>query len=133
VAGTPFDFRRLRTIGQEINAANVQLEYGKGYDHNFVLRESSTKLARVATVVGDLSGIKMDIYTDEPGLQFYSGNFMRGVNTRKGGSNDVYRGRFALETQHFPDSPNQPSFPSTTLKPGDRYHTFTVYKFSINK
>lgn len=130
VAGTPLDFTKPTTIGARINDDNEQLKYGKGYDHNFVLNKSGDSLTHAATVIGDKSGIVMDIYTEEPGLQFYSGNFMQSKNTFKGGSKDDYRTAFAMETQHFPDSPNEPSFPSTVLKPGETYHTETVYKFS---
>ncbi|MGV3508633.1 MAG: aldose epimerase family protein [Sphingobacteriaceae bacterium] len=131
VKGTPFDFTKPTTIGARINEENVQLKNGKGYDHNFVLNKAKKGLNHAATVVGDLSGIQMDIYTQEPGLQFYSGNFMKGKNTFKGGSKDDYRTAFAMETQHFPDSPNQPDFPSTVLNPGEKYHTVSFYKFSV--
>ena len=117
VKGTPFDFTSPKTIGERIDANNEQLKFGKGYDHNFVLNKQA-KDQPVATVTGDKSGIVMEIYTDQPGLQFYSGNFMQGKNKMKGNHTDDFRTAFALETQHFPDSPNQPSFPSTLLKPG---------------
>jgi aldose 1-epimerase len=134
VAGTPFDFNKPTAIGLRINAKNQQLKNGTGYDHNFVLAGTAPgKYAHAATVVGDKSGIVMDIYTQEPGLQFYSGNFMQSKNTFKGGSKDDFRTAFAMETQHFPDSPNQPSFPSTTLKPGQVYKTSSYYKFSVKK
>lgn len=133
VAGTPFDFRQPETIGARIEQDNIQLKNGKGYDHNFVLNESDSGMRHAATVIGDQSGVKMDIYTEEPGLQFYSGNFMQSKNTFKGGAKDDFRTAFAMETQHFPDSPNQPSFPSTVLNPGDNYHTVSVYKFSVEK
>lgn len=133
VEGTPFDFTQATTIGERIGADNQQLKNGKGYDHNFVLNEAEEGLNHAATVVGDKSGIEMDIYTEEPGLQFYSGNFMKGKNTFKNGSTDDYRTAFAMETQHFPDSPNQSEFPSTVLNPGEKYHTVSVYKFSVKK
>lgn len=133
VKDTPFDFRILTPIGQQIKADHIQLSHGKGYDHNFVLRGFSNRMKHAATVIGDLSGIKMDIYTEEPGLQFYSGNFMSGKNRLKNGSVDSFRSAFALETQHFPDSPNQPTFPSTVLNVGEKYHTVSVYKFSVYK
>lgn len=133
VEGTPFDFTQPTTIGERIEADNQQLKNGKGYDHNFVLNEVEEGLHPAATVVGDKSGIKMDIFTEEPGLQFYSGNFMKGENTFKKGSTDDYRTAFAMETQHFPDSPNQLEFPSTVLEPGQQYHTVSVYKFSVEK
>jgi aldose 1-epimerase len=128
VAGTPFDFRKGCSIGSRINAHNEQLRNGKGYDHNFVLNPHSATTA-VASVIGDKSGIVMEIFTDQPGLQFYSGNFMLGKNTMKGGHKDEYRTAFAMETQHFPDSPNQTGFPSTVLKPSEIYQTTSIYKF----
>jgi len=103
--------------------------FGAGYDHNYVLRAHAADDV-VATVTGDQSGIVMEISTAEPGLQFYSGNFMKSLNTMKGGHKDDYRTAFAMETQHFPDAPNQPSFPSITLKPGETYQTMSTYKFS---
>jgi aldose 1-epimerase len=134
VAGTPFDFNKPTAIGLRINIKNEQLKNGTGYDHNFVLNgTASGKFAHAATVVGDKSGVVMDVYTQEPGLQFYSGNFMQSKNTFKSGSKDDFRTAFAMETQHFPDSPNEPSFPSTTLKPGQTYKTSSYYKFSVKK
>lgn len=134
VEGTPFDFREPVTIGERIDQDHQQLKNGKGYDHNFVLKTSEDKkMTHAASVIGDKSGIKMDIYTEEPGLQFYSGNFMKGKNTFKNGSKDEYRTAFAMETQHYPDSPNQPDYPSTVLKPGEEYHTVSIYEFSIDK
>jgi len=132
VVATPFDFRKPQTIGARINDDNQQLKYGRGYDHNFVLNENkSGGLNHAATVIGNKSGIKMDIFTEEPGLQFYSGNFMQGKNIFKTGSRDDFRTALALETQHFPDAPNQPTFPSTVLAPGKTYHTVSVYRFSV--
>ena len=111
---------------------NQQLKYGKGYDHNYILNGTKAMgITHAATVSGDKSGIVMDIYTQEPGLQFYSGNFMQSKNTFKGGAKDDFRTAIALETQHFPDSPNHPNFPSTELKVGDVYKTVSIYKFSI--
>lgn len=134
VKGTPFDFTFATTIGKRVEDDNEQLKFGKGYDHNFVLRQGKTSdLHHAATVVGDLTGIKMDVYTQEPGLQFYGGNFMQSKNTFKSGAKDDFRTAFCLETQHFPDAPNQPSFPSTVLKPGETYQTTSVYQFSIIK
>ena len=132
VAGTPFDFTKPATIGSRINDNNEQLKNGKGYDHNFVLDKHDITTP-VATVIGDKSGIKMEIFTTEPGLQFYSGNFMTGANTMLGGKTDSYRTGFAMETQHYPDSPNRPDFPSTELKPGQVYKTVTIYKFLVDK
>lgn len=131
VAGTPFDFSKPFTIGARIDVKNEQLSNGKGYDHNFVLNKTEGMgMFHAANVQGDQSGIVMDIYTTEPGLQFYSGNFMQGKNTFKGGTRDDFRTAIALETQHFPDSPNQAAFPSTVLKPGQTYKTSSIYKFS---
>lgn len=132
VIGTPFDFTTPHTIGERINATNDQLKNGTGYDHNFVLNETKKNgMNYVGSVIGDKSGIVMDVYTEEPGVQFYSGNFMKGENTFKSGATDDYRTAFALETQHFPDSPNQPNFPSIALNPTEKYHTISIYKFSI--
>lgn len=134
VAGTPFDFRQPTAIGSRIDADNQQLKFGKGYDHNFVLNPGEASGAKLAaTVLGDQSGIFMEVWTSEPGIQFYGGNFMNGGNPLKGGKKDDHRTAFCLETQHYPDSPNEPSFPSTELKPGQQYKTSTVYKFSVKK
>ena len=135
VVGTPFDFSKPTAIGSRIDTVNnVQLKYGKGYDHNFVLADQKSESLRpAATIVGDQSGIVMEIHTQEPGLQFYGGNFMQSKNTFKNGSKDDFRTAFCLETQHFPDSPNQPQFPSTLLKPGQTYKTRSVYKFSVEQ
>ncbi|WP_431216591.1 aldose epimerase family protein [Puia sp. P3] len=131
VANTPFDFRTPTTIGARVDNDNIQLKYGKGYDHNFVISRAAGEkgLAPAATVQGDLSGIVMNVYTEEPGIQFYGGNFMEGKNTLKNGKKDDHRSAFCLETQHYPDSPNQPGFPTTELKPGQTYRTSTVYQF----
>lgn len=134
VKGTPFDFTTPATIGSRINDNNQQLKNGQGYDHNFVLNGTKVNgLTHAATVTGDKSGIVMNVYTQEPGLQFYSGNFMKGLNTFNDGSKDDYRTAFAMETQHFPDSPNEPSYPSTVLKPGQVYKTYSIYDFSTVK
>jgi aldose 1-epimerase len=138
VAGTPMDFRQPTTIGSRIDADNLQLKYGKGYDHNFVLNADAGDVGNgglnlAATVLGDQSGIFLEVYTREPGVQFYGGNFMAGTNPIKNGKKDDYRGAFCLETQHYPDSPNQPSFPSTVLAPGKVYRSETVYHFSVKK
>lgn len=129
VKGTPFDFTNPERIGKRINADNAQLKIGNGYDHNYVLNRHGEHVP-VATVVGDLSGIKLEVFTDQPGMQFYTGNFMMGTNIARGGVKDTPRTAFAMETHHFPDSPNQPSFPSTVLQPGEVYSTKTTYKFS---
>lgn len=132
VAGTPFDFRQPTAIGARIAVDNQQLKYGKGYDHNFVLNSADdTTIGLAAKVTGDQSGIEMTVTTDQPGVQFYGGNFMTGSNSLKGGKKDDYRGALCLETQHYPDSPNEPSFPSTVIKPGRGWHSVTSYAFSI--
>jgi len=128
VKGTPFDFTKTHEIGQAINQPDNQLQYGRGYDHNFVLNDTGLKWA--ATVVGDKTGIKMEIWTSEPGLQFYSGNAMQGKNILRKGKDD-FRTAFCLETQHFPDSPNEAGFPSTVLKPGEQYQSVSYYRFSV--
>jgi aldose 1-epimerase len=128
VEGTPFDFRNTTPIGKRINDKGMQLQYGKGYDHNYVLNGNGFR--NVATVTGDLTGITMEVLTEEPGLQFYSGNFMHSKNRLRRGMDD-HRTAFCLETQHFPDSPNRSLFPSTLLKPGEIYRTESVYRFSV--
>lgn len=134
VKGTPFDFTTPHTIGERIETINQQLTNGQGYDHNFVLTGmKENEMNYVGSITGDRSQIKMEVYTEEPGIQFYSGNFMQSKNTFKSGAKDDYRTAFALETQHFPDAPNHPQFPSIMLSPKDSYHTVSVYKFSINK
>ena len=133
VSNTPFDFTSSHTIGERIGADNIQLKYGNGYDHNFVLDKGITASPEsIVMVKGDLSGIKMEIATTEPGVQLYGGNFMGGKNTLKSGAKDDFRTAFCLETQHFPDSPNQSSFPSTVLEPGKTYRSTTTHKFSAN-
>jgi aldose 1-epimerase len=132
VKGSPFDFTTATAIGARVDEANEQLRFGKGYDHNYVLNtKSGVGMFHAATVVGDQTGIVMKVHTEEPGLQFYGGNFMKGKNTFKSGAKDEFRTAFCLETQHFPDSPNQPSFPSTVLDPGKTYRTKSIYKFSV--
>lgn len=133
VKGTPFDFTTPKVIGKDIEAANEQLKSGKGYDHNFVLNKNDGSTP-VASVRSFKTGIVMNVYTTEPGLQFYSGNFLTGADKDgKGGKSYPFRSAFCLETQHFPDSPNQPNFPSTVLKPGQTYTTSTTYKFAVDK
>ncbi len=130
VAGTPFDFRKASAIGARINQDNPQLKNGKGYDHNWVLNRKGTGLELAARLTDPKSGRTMEITTTEPGLQFYSGNFLDG--TIKGKSGHVYglRSGLCLETQHYPDSPNQKNFPSTILRPGKSYDSKTVFTFS---
>lgn len=130
VKGTPFDFTTSKPIGKDIDVADEQLTNGKGYDHNFVLNKHDLTTP-VATVKSTVTGITMEVFTEEPGLQFYSGNFLTGeTKDGKGGKAYPHRSAFCLETQHFPDAPNQPAFASTVLKPGQTYHTVTIYKFS---
>lgn len=132
VEGTPFDFTGQHTIGERIDSDNEQLKFGGGYDHNYVLgSKKANGMNHAAKVVGNKSGIIMDVYTEEPGVQFYTGNFMDSKNTLKSGAKDDNRTAFCLETQHFPDAPNHPGFPSIELQPGDTYNTVTQYTFSV--
>jgi len=130
VDGTPFDFRKPTAIGARIDANDEQIKLGGGYDHNFVLnRKGATGLSLAARVSDPASGRTVEVWTTEPGVQFYTGNFLDGSFKGKGGGAYQKRTAFCLETQHFPDSPNHASFPTTLLKPGEKYHTTTVYKF----
>lgn len=129
VEGTPFDFRKSFPIGARINQENEQLTLGKGYDHNFVLNRKGGSLELAARVRDPKTGRVMEVLTDQPGIQFYTGNFLDGTLQGKGGKSYPKRSALCLETQHFPDSPNKPDFPSTELKPGQEYKTVTVYKF----
>ena len=130
VAGTPFDFRTPHVIGARIDAKNTQLKNGAGYDHNFVVNHHGPGLALAAQVYAPKTGRVMTVYTTQPGIQFYTGNFLDGTTVGKGGKAYHKREALALETQHYPDSPNQPQFPTSELKPGQVYHQTTVYKFS---
>jgi aldose 1-epimerase len=132
VAGTPFDFRQPIPIGARIGQAHPQLQRGKGYDHNFVLSRSGAGLFHAVRVVEPRSGRTLDISTTEPGLQFYSGNFLDGTITGKAGHVYGHRTGLVLETQHFPDSPNQRTFPSTILRPGKEYRSRTVFAFGVS-
>lgn len=132
VAGTPLDFTKPEKIGSRIDDKNQQLTYGGGYDHNFVLDEAKGQHL-AATLTGDKSGIEMQVYTDQPGIQFYGGNFMEGGDKGKSGKPYEKRTALCLETQHFPDSPNQSQFPTTTLKAGATFNSVTSYKFSVKK
>ncbi|MCC6507784.1 MAG: galactose mutarotase [Pirellulaceae bacterium] len=133
VKGTPFDFTTLKPIGRDIDQAHEQLKFGMGFDHNFVINrapgDASMQLA--ARVVEPKSGRVLEITTTEPGVQFYCGNFLDGRLKGKSGKAYVKRGGFCLETQHYPDSPNQPKFPSTILEKGKAYSSSTVFKFSV--
>jgi aldose 1-epimerase len=130
VASTPFDFRKSTPIGQRINADHAQLRFGRGYDHNWVLDSTGGKLAEAAELYDPTSGRVMQVFTTEPGIQFYSGNFLDGTIKGKSGAVYGHRSGLCLETQHFPDSPNQPNFPSTALKKGQGYHSVTEFRFS---
>lgn len=130
VKGTPLDFTKAVRIGARINQEDQQLKFGRGYDHNFVLNRIGSGLALAARVTEPKSGRIMEVLTTEPGVQFYSGNFLDGSIVGKGGHIYKHRYGFCLETQHYPDSPNKLQFPSTILKPGERYQTTTVYRFS---
>ena len=132
VKGTPFDFTTSTLIGARINDANEQLKFGMGYDHNFVLNKTfGEKVSLAATVSDQLSGRFMEIFTNEPGIQFYCGNFLKGKEIGKKGKPYNFRSGLCLETQHFPDSPNHPEFPTVVLKPGDIYSSACVYRFGI--
>lgn len=136
IEGTPFDFRHAKSIGVDLSQQNnnQQLKNGLGYDHNFALNKNKTgAMTWAATVLEPKSGRKMEIYTQEPGLQFYGGNFMDGSDTGKSGKPYGHRQSFAVETQHFPDSPNRSNFPSVILKPGEVYQTATIYRFSVEE
>lgn len=132
VAGTPFDFTTAKAIGRDVNQTHEQLEFGLGYDHNWVLDKSgqADELTLAARVYEPSSGRVMEIHTTEPGIQFYGGNFLDGRLKGKSGKPYVFRGGFCLETQHYPDSPNQPDFPTTILQPGDEYKSQTTFHFS---
>ena len=131
VEGTPFDFRESTAIGARINEPHEQIKRGLGYDHNFVLTRAGAMLAPAARVVDPATGRTLEIATTEPGIQFYSGNFLDGTLTGKGGRVYGHRAGFCLETQHFPDSPNHPAFPTTTLLPGEEYRSKTVFTFGV--
>ncbi|WP_189464239.1 aldose epimerase family protein, partial [Vreelandella hamiltonii] len=136
VDGTPFDFTQATPMGERIEQDNEQLAFGGGYDHNFVLARDSAgaeELVVAAKVWEPQSGRMVEILTTEPGIQFYSGNFLAGDLTGKQGQLYQHRSGFALETQHYPDSPNQDAFPSTILAPGDTYRSRTVYRFSAQQ
>ncbi len=133
VEGTPFDFRKPKKIGLDINDDDQQIRNGQGYDHNFVLNGKAGTLRLVARAVDPSTGRVLEVLTEEPGVQLYTGNFLDGSITGKGGIVYGYRHGFCLETQHYPDSPNHPNFPSTVLNPGEKYQTTTIYKFSVEK
>lgn len=130
VAGTPLDFRQPTRIGARINSDYDQMQFAGGYDHNWVFDNRDGRLARVARVTDEVSGRCMEVFTTEPGMQFYTGNFLDGAIIGTGGRQYTKRCAFCMEPQHYPDSPNHPEFPSTVLKPGQTYKNTIVYKFS---
>ena len=130
VAGTPMDFRKPTSIGRDINMDDEQLQFGHGYDHNWVLNDYDRTLRLAVTLYEKSSGRVMEVHTTEPGMQFYSGNFLDGKITGKEGRVYKYRSALCLEADHFPDSPNKPHFPSVMLRPGEVYNQTTIYKFS---
>ncbi len=132
VKGTPFDFTKATSIGERINASNEQLKLARGYDHNFVL-DGTSGMHEAAKVVDSASGRTLTVTTTEPGVQFYSGNFLDGTNVSASGVKYEQHFGFCLETQHFPDSPNHPAFPSTVLRPGQTMHSTTVFTFGVQK
>lgn len=132
VEETPFDFRKSTAIGARIDSEHEQIQFGGGYDHNFVLNRKGDGLEFAAGAYEPVTGRILEVFTTEPGVQFYSGNFLTGSESSRGRVY-VYRSGFCLETQHFPDSPNKPEFPSVVLNPGETYSTTTVFKFLVNK
>ncbi|HEV2133967.1 MAG TPA: aldose epimerase family protein [Terracidiphilus sp.] len=131
VKGTPFDFTRASMVGERIEQNNEQLKLAGGYDHNFVIDRSNEKgLVKAAEVYEPSTGRDMEVFTTEPGVQFYSGNFLDGTEKGKGGRTYGFRSALTLETQHYPDSPNHPEFPSTVLRPGETFQSSTIYRFS---
>ncbi len=129
VAGTPFDFLTPHEIGARINADNQQIKYGPGYDDNWVLDKPAGKLGLAAKVYDPVSGRTLEVYTTEPGLQFYTGNFLDGTLIGKSGRPYPFRSGYTMETQHYPDSPNHPNFPTTVLRPGETFRSTTIFKF----
>ncbi len=133
VENTPMDFRIPKPIGQDINNDFEQLQFGGGYDHNWALDKTGENgVSLAARVVSPKSGRMLEVYTDQPGIQFYTGNFLENGRQGKNGTSYGYRGGFCLETQHFPDSPNHDNFPSTLLKPGEEFSSTTIFKFSLS-
>ncbi len=131
VTGTPFDFRKPATIGARINDPDKVLQFGPGYDHNWVINKLLGQFGLQARVVDPASGRVMEVWSDEPGLQFYAGNFLDGTIKGKGGVAYQIHTGFCMEPQHYPDSPNKANFPSVVLRPGQTYHNTIVYKFSV--
>ncbi|HJU42443.1 MAG TPA: aldose epimerase family protein, partial [Vicinamibacterales bacterium] len=133
VENTPFDFRKPTPIGARITADHPQLAHGRGYDHNYVLNRKGDGLQLAARVVEPASGRVLEVATTEPGMQLYTGNFLDGKIHGKNGLAYARHSGFCLETQHYPDTPNKPNFPSTLLRPGDTYSSRTVFKFDVSK
>lgn len=133
VAGTPFDFRKPTPIGARLGEANAQLKNGSGYDHNWVLSKPTGSYGQAAKVYDPQSGRTLEVFTTEPGMQLYGGNFLNGSDKGKNGKSYEYRSAFCLEAQHFPDSPNRPNFPSTILRPGEVYTQTCTYKIFAGK
>ena len=134
VEGTPFDFRTPTAIGDRIDdESNQQIVNGHGYDHNWILNTKGDIAKCFGTLFDPNTGIKMEMFTDQPGLQFYAGNFLDGSFVGKKGVKYPRRSAFCFETQHYPDSPNHPEWPTTTLRPGEKYQTTTIYRFSVEK
>lgn len=131
VSGTPLDFTTPTVIGERIDDGFRQIQYGLGYDHNWVLKSDNTPQTVACKVTCPATGITLEVYTNEPGVQFYAGNFLDGSQTGKNGISYQKRTALCLETQHYPDSPNQPTFPSTVLKPGETYKSLCIYKFGV--
>ena len=131
VGQTPFDFREYKAVGDDIDLQDTQLTYGNGYDHCWVLNNQDDGVRFVASAFDPLSGRLLEVFSDQPGIQFYSGNFLDGTLKSREGRNYGFRSGFCLETQHYPNSPNQQSFPSVILNPGEKYDTETIFKFSI--
>ena len=132
VAGTPFDFRHYKPVGRDIDQTNEQLARGSGYDHTFFLNPKKGAKKPAATLYEKTSGRKLEVFTDQPGLQLYTANFLDGSLNGKSGKPYMKRSSLCLETQHFPDGPNQPKFPNTILRPGETYQTKTIYQFSVS-
>ena len=130
VGGTPFDFRASKRVGDDINEEDIQLTFGNGYDHCWVLNKQDEGIRIVASAYDPISGRLLEVSSDQPGIQFYSGNFLDGTLESKDGGNYEFRSGFCLETQHYPHSPNQESFPSVILNPGEKYDTKTIFRFS---
>lgn len=133
VESTPMDFRNPTAIGKRVNEPFEALKNGKGYDHNWILDKHGDRVSEAALIYEPETGIQMRVITDQPALQFYGGNFLDGKDKGKYGEVYTYRTSFAMETQHYPDSPNRPNFPSTVLEPGQTYQHLCIYKFDVRQ